>query len=123
MGEQRKCRVCGTVYDLTPVYGYDSWNLGHYGCNSPIQYVENYRDDGCPICKYREREIKREKIKEYNKNICKCYICGKGEIVESNKNKYYIECDCIRTIKEEEFDWIPKLIEIWNRCHRKSVIK
>ena len=43
---QTRCYNCGYVYDKTPEYEYDTWNLGHYGCTEPKRYIKKYKDEG-----------------------------------------------------------------------------
>ncbi len=115
---QKRCYNCGYVYDKTPEYEYDTWNLGHYGCTEPKRYIKKYKDEGCPYCKERKKKAINKQISEYEDELKRCHICGKAKISPNIRNDgYCIECDCIMTQKYVSLEHIPKLIDIWNNLH------
>lgn len=64
MSNTKKCEVCGYVYELEEEFEYDTWNLGHYGCDSLEKcpkYHKRWIDRGCPKCYERELEEKKRK--------------------------------------------------------------
>lgn len=113
---QRKCTDCGIVYNLTPEYGYDDWNLGHYGCHHAREYIKGYKDNGCPYCREKKKKATDEQIAKYEKNLKKCPRCNKAKI-SFDLHNYCIECDCVKTKEHVSFKWISKLIGIWNKIH------
>lgn len=120
--KQRKCTVCGIVYNLTPEYGYDSWNSGHYGCKGPRQRITGYKDKGCPYCK--EKEVKRKKqILEYEQSrLAQCQKCHNTRI-SSNKFEgewYQVECDCVKmNAHTKKIENVHKLVGKWNDFYSK----
>lgn len=118
---QKKCPRCGIIYDLEPEYKYeyDNWYLGDFGCHSPIEHktLIGYKDEGCPHC----RERKNRAIEEFEKRLKKCSVCGKAKIkvytTDSYKDCYGISCDCVSTRAKFTYEWIPRLIGIWNKSH------
>lgn len=114
---QRKCPKCNKIYNLIPEYKYDNWNLGDYGCKTPTRYISGYKDAGCPYCEKQKRKKKDIQIAKYETVLKKCSVCGKARIKSNQKDEYFIECRCLRTKETVTFQWIPKLISIWNKLH------
>ena len=112
---QKKCIDCGIVYNLAPEYEY-SW-IVDYGKLELKKYIKKYKDEGCPYCK----KIKEEEIREFERRLKKCPVCGKAKIkvytTDSYKDCYGISCDCVSTRAKFTYEWIPRLIGIWNKSH------
>jgi hypothetical protein len=100
------CNVCGYEYHLHPVYEYDTWNLGHYGCRSIEQCpkrIKEWKNDGCPEC--RSKKFKENnsliKIKQMSIEIIKKLVINE---LSEDFTKDFKNCICSH-IQEYDLDY------------------
>ena len=115
--KQSKCTKCGLVYNKTPEYDYDNWNVGHYGCTSPTEYIKGYKDNGCPYCKKKKEKEEANLLQEANNQLIPCKKCGTAKIEKKYwTNNYHISCDCvILRVYTDNLSKINSLVDKWNK--------